>query len=62
MLCFGLLLMRLIVLDSWLVFLSSVVVYTGVYALFMYMFAMNESEKDLIRVPLRKIFKLMRRK
>lgn len=55
MLAAGLLVMEQIVLDSWLTFLMGVVVYTGIYALLMYRFAMNDYEKDIIRKPLQKI-------
>ncbi len=55
MLVAGLLVMKHIVLDSWLTFLMGVVVYSGIYALLMYRFAMNDYEKDIIRKPVQKI-------
>ena len=57
MLVVGLFVLRHIVLDSWLTFLVGVVVYTGIYALLMYRFAMNDYEKDIIRKPLQNILR-----
>ena len=55
MLAAGLLVMERITLDSWLTFFAGVAVYTGIYALLMYRFAMNDYEKDVIRKPMKKI-------
>lgn len=57
----GLFVMRHITLDSWLTFLLGVVTYTGIYALLMYCFAMNNYEKDIIRKPVKKILGRFRR-
>lgn len=57
MLVVGLFVLKHIVLDSWLTFLVGVVVYTGIYALLMYRFAMNDYEKDIIRKPLQNILR-----
>ena len=61
MLIAGLFMLKHIILDTWLSFLAGVVIYTGIYALLMYCFAMNDYEKDLIRKPLRKILARFRR-
>lgn len=61
MLVVGLFLMKYIVLDSWLTFFAGVVIYTGIYALLMYRFAMNDYEKDIVRKPLWKILGRFRR-
>jgi hypothetical protein len=62
MLVAGLLLSRVIVIDSWLTFLAGVCLFTLIYALLMYRFAMNDYEKDIIRKPLQKILKVLRRR
>lgn len=59
MLVIGLMLKRVVVIEDWFSFFASVVVYTGVYGILMYLFAMNQYEKDLIRKPLEKIFKFL---
>ena len=51
----GIMLLRYIAVDNWLVFLSGVVLFTGIYAVLMYRFAMNDYEKDIIRKPIRAI-------
>lgn len=61
MLAIGLMLKRFIALDSWLQFFAGVVIYSGIYALLMYCFAMNDSEKDLIRQPVRRILSRLHR-
>lgn len=55
MLAAGLVLKQFITLTGWLSFFAGVACYTAVYALLMYCFAMNGSEKDLIRQPIRRI-------
>ena len=61
MLIVGLNILEHIVLDSWMTFLVGVAVYTCIYCLLMYAFAMNEYEKDIIRKPLQKLLKILRR-
>ena len=61
MLAIGLMLKRFIALDNWLQFFAGVVIYSGIYALLMYCFAMNDSEKDLIRQPVRRILSRLHR-
>lgn len=62
MLVVGLFVLERVTLDSWLTFLLGVAVYSGIYALLMYRFAMNDYEKNIIRKPLGKILrKLCRR-
>lgn len=55
MMVIGLFVLERITLDSWLTFLIGVVAYTGIYALLMYRFAMNDYEKDIIRKPVQKV-------
>ena len=57
----GLFIMNRISLDGWMPFLAGVMVYTAVYGLLMYAFAMNNYEKDILRKPLRKILNRFRR-
>lgn len=42
-------------LDNWITFFAGVIVYTAIYCLGMYRLSMNDYEKDVIRVPLRKV-------
>lgn len=62
MLVIGLLMDRIVVIDSWWCFLGGVGLFTGVYTLLMYHFAMNEYEKDILRKPLQKIAGILKRK
>lgn len=43
-------------IDGWIPFFIGVAAYTCIYAVLMYLFAMNDYEKDIIRKPLKKIF------
>ena len=61
MLVVGLFVLAHITLDNWLTFLVGVVIYTGIYALLMYRFAMNDYEKDIIRKPIQKILRRLSR-
>lgn len=56
MLFAGIILLRLIVINSWIVFFTIVFVYSAIYIVLMYLFSFNESERDVIRVPLRKVY------
>lgn len=56
MMVVGLLLGKVVVIENWVAFFAGVVLYTAVYAVLMYGFAMNDYEKDIIRKPIRKIF------
>lgn len=62
MLVAGLLLKQFVSLDNWLVFFAGVILYTAVYMILMYLFAMNDYEKDIVRKPAQKIIRLLRRK
>ena len=62
MLVAGLLLKRVLVVDNWLIFFCGVALYSLVYAVLMYVFAMNAYEKDIIRKPLQKILRFLKRK
>ena len=62
MLAAGLLLGRVVVMDSWFTFFTGVVLFTAVYSLLMYRFAMNDYEKNIIRGPIRKVLRLLGRK
>lgn len=61
MMVVGLLVMKHLTLGGWLEFLTGVVIYTGIYALLMYRFAMNDYEKDILRKPVEKILNRFRR-
>ena len=52
MLVGGLLLRLNIIINSWLIFFTGVVIFTLIYSISMYAFCMNEYEKNLIRKPL----------
>jgi O-antigen/teichoic acid export membrane protein len=62
MLVAGLLLKQLVALDNWLTFFAGVILYTAVYLILMYLFAMNDYEKDIVRKPAQKIIRILRRK
>jgi O-antigen/teichoic acid export membrane protein len=62
MLVAGLLLRQVVVIDNWITFLAGVALFTAVYALLMYGFAMNDYEKDIIRAPLKRILRVLGRK
>lgn len=62
MLIAGLMLNRVVVMDNWLTFFAGVVLYTAVYAVLMYCFAMNDYERDIIRKPIQKILRIVKRK
>ena len=57
MMAAGLFALHYIPLNGWFPFLGGAAVYTGIYFLLMYTFAMNDYEKDIIRKPLRKLFR-----
>ena len=57
----GLFVLKAISLDGWMPFLGGVVVYSASYCLLMYVFAMNDYERDIIRKPLGKILNRFRR-
>ena len=61
MMVIGIMLFRYIVIDNWLEFLSGVVLFTGIYAVLMYRFAMNDYEKDIIRRPLMIIWRRIKK-
>ena len=55
MLAGGLLANRFIAIDNWGTFFAGVVLFTIIYAVLMYLFAMNDYEKDIIRKPLQRL-------
>ena len=61
MIAAGLFILKRITLDGWIPFLAGVVIYTGIYALLMYGFVMNDYEKDIIRKPIQKLLNRFRR-
>lgn len=52
----GIILNKLLVSDTIIYFCIKVIIYTLVYAIFMWLFAMNNYEKGLITKPFKKIF------
>lgn len=61
MLIAGLLLSRFVALNNWFTFFIGVVLFTVVYSVLMYCFAMNDYEKDVLRKPLKRILRFIRR-
>lgn len=61
MLAIGLIVKQFITIDNWFAFFAGVILFTAVYALLMYRFAMNDYEKDILRKPLKKILSKFRR-
>ena len=55
----AILLQNVVSFDNWFIFFVSVFVYTCIYGIAMYLFAMNEYEKEIVLVPLKKILRLM---
>lgn len=51
----GLNVVRVIVINNWVVFFTGVIVYTVIYCFGMYILNMNDYEKNIIREPLKKI-------
>lgn len=58
MIAAGILMKRFVLIDNWISFLLCVIIYTIIYVVLMYCFAMNDYEKDIIRKPLKKIISL----
>lgn len=54
MLVIGLMINRNSLINSWNVFIIAVLVYSIIYLLLMYLFTMNDFEKDLLRKPIQK--------
>ena len=61
MIC-SLVIQRFVLLDHWIPFFAGVAVYTVVYCGGMYITAMNDYEKDVIRKPIRKMIRIVTRK
>lgn len=55
MLLCGLIINHFLVLDNWWIFFISIVIYSCVYAILMYIFSLNDYEKDVFRKPVYKI-------
>lgn len=51
----GLVLNRFLVIDHWMTFIAGVVLFTLLYILLMYCFALNDYEKNILRKPIQKI-------
>ena len=62
MLVIGLILNRFITIGNWFVFCAGVLLFTAIYAILMYLFVMNDYEKDIIRKPLQKFLRILRRR
>ena len=52
----GLLLQRVVIINAWSIFLIGIIVFICIYVICMYMFVMNEYEKDIFWLPVKKIF------
>jgi len=58
----GVLLNKLITLDNLLGLIIKIVIYTGLYCLGMFLFGMNDSEKENIILPFKKVFGVLWKK
>lgn len=58
----GLFITAQIPVDNWVVFFIGVAVYTLIYAAAMYSFALNDYEKGIIRAPVQKMLRTLRRR
>lgn len=56
MLVAGIWLLRKIAITNWLIFFALVAAYTLIYIVLMYLFSLNNYEKDILRKPIRKVF------
>lgn len=48
-------------INNWILFFALALVYTALYFILAYFFMMNEYERDLLRVPLKKFYKQLRK-
>ena len=51
----GLLINRIYEIDNWIIFLIGIIVFTGIYIVFMYEVSFNEYERSIFREPLKRI-------
>lgn len=61
MLIIGLVINRQISINNWKSFFAGVLIYSLIYVLLMYLFAMNNYEKDLLRKPIKKIISILKK-
>jgi len=61
MLIIGLVINRQISINNWESFFAGVLIYSLIYVLSMYLFAMNNYEKDLLRKPIKKIISILKK-
>lgn len=57
MLVAGIWLLRKIAITNWLIFFALVAAYTLIYIVLMYLFSLNDYEKDILRKPLKKLLR-----
>lgn len=62
MLVIGILLKQIIFVDNWVEFFIGVALFTVIYVLLMYVFVMNDYEKDFIRKPFMKMISKIKKK
>ncbi|GFO86206.1 oligosaccharide flippase family protein [Anaerostipes butyraticus] len=62
MMIIGLILKHYYLISSVSVFLISVIVYVGIYAVLMYIFCLNDYEKSIIKGPLQKVIGVLRKR
>lgn len=55
MLFVGVILLRYITIKSWPIFFAVVIIYSVLYIIMMYVFSLNDSERDIIRIPFRRV-------
>lgn len=47
--------------TNWILFFALAFVYTGLYLILAYFFMMNEYERSLLRMPLKKVFQKLQK-
>lgn len=62
MMVLGIMIKSFLEIQSWWQFLVGVILYSCIYAIMMYMFALNDYEKDVFRKPIFKFFDFVKRR
>ena len=57
----GFLCLKQLEINSWLLFFGLVILYSAIYLGLMYLFSFNDYEKDMLRKPLRKVIRVLRK-
>lgn len=61
MVIIGILLQKVVSINSWGIFFLEVGIFAIIYAILMYAFAMNEYEKNIFRIPIKQVIKMIKK-